>query len=321
MKLVTINAGSSGHPGVLLGDAEVIDLIALRRISRLALMLPDSVRGILDAGDEGLALVRRCLAEVEGMTAGELDRLHEGGLLAPLQGTPLLAPVPNPRLILAASGNYARHLKEYPDVSLPKYPTAFVKTRDSLIGHGQPIVLPEQFPDKVDFEGEMCFVFGRTCHNVDEASAMDFVAGYTIANDVSARDWVPEVFTSNERFESIRTWERNIMGKNLPTFTPCGPVLTTRDEIRDPHDLAITTRLNGKVMQSSSTSDQVSGIATLISYFSKWYRFQPGDIVTTGTPEGVGAGRTPPVFMRAGDQIEVEIAGLGKLSNRVTGSR
>jgi 2-keto-4-pentenoate hydratase/2-oxohepta-3-ene-1,7-dioic acid hydratase in catechol pathway len=152
---------------------------------------------------------------------------------------------------------------------------------------------------------------------VSEADAMDYVAGYTIANDVSARDWVGPVFAAEKPFDAISAWDRNLLGKQLPTFCPCGPVITTKDEIVDPHDLQMTTRLNGEVMQSSKTDDLIFNLPQIISYFSKYYRFSPGDIVTTGSPPGVGAGRKPPVFMKPGDVVEVEIEGIGTLSNPI----
>jgi 2-keto-4-pentenoate hydratase/2-oxohepta-3-ene-1,7-dioic acid hydratase in catechol pathway len=169
----------------------------------------------------------------------------------------------------------------------------------------------------IDFEGEFTFVFGKPCHNVSEAEAMSYVGGYTICNDVSARNWAPEFFAAKGNFEAIHSWERNIMGKLLPSFTPCGPVMVTADEIKDPHDLQLTTTLNGQVMQSTKTDDLIFKLPAQIAYFSKWYRFSPGDLVTTGSPSGVGFGRNPKVFMKAGDTIEVEIEGIGKLSNKL----
>jgi len=169
----------------------------------------------------------------------------------------------------------------------------------------------------IDYEGEMTFVFGKSCHNVSEAEAMGYVAGYTIANDVSARDWVGPIFTVTKPFEAIAAWDHNILGKQLPTFCPCGPVIVTKDEIADPHNLQLTVTLNGEVMQSSSTDDLIFNLPQIISYYSKFYRFSPGDIVTTGSPPGVGVGRKPPVFMKPGDVVEVEVEGIGKLSNTV----
>ena len=213
--------------------------------------------------------------------AGGRDRLAAAGGLRPLAETPLLAPIPDPRLLLSVGRNYGQHLKEMQDNPKPAYPTAFIKTMVSLNGSGKPIPVPPQCADMIDYEGEFCFVFGATCHDVAAANALNYVAGYTIANDVSARDWVPEVRSAEAPFDAIIAWERNVMGKNLPGFTPCGPVIVTRDEVPDPHDLQLTTRLNGEEMQSTKTDDLLFKLPELISYFSKWYRFQPGDVVTT----------------------------------------
>jgi 2-keto-4-pentenoate hydratase/2-oxohepta-3-ene-1,7-dioic acid hydratase in catechol pathway len=152
---------------------------------------------------------------------------------------------------------------------------------------------------------------------VSEGEAMSYVAGYTICNDVSARNWVGEFNKSEDRYDAIQSWERNLMGKLLPSFTPCGPVMTTADEIKDPHNLQLSTTLNGQVMQSTSTDDQIFKIPAQIAYYSKWFKFSPGDIVTTGSPSGVGVGRKPPVFMKAGDTVEVELEGVGKLTNKL----
>ena len=317
MKLLTIDAAPVGHAGVIMGDDEVLDLAALPADDSLARWVPETVRGILEAGEQGLECIRRIVGIVEGSTEGELGRLRETGGLRPFATTPLLATVPDPRFILSAGMNYGRHLEEMSGTPKPKYPTAFIKVRESLTGSGKPILVPPQCPDMIDFEGEFTIVMGATCHNVTEEDALNYIAGYTIANDVSARDWVPEFFGAEGKFDAIHTWERNIMGKNLPTFTPCGPVMTTSDEIADPHDLQLTTTLNGEVMQSTKTDDLIYNVPQIVSYFSKWYRFRPGDLITTGSPSGVGFGRDPKVFMKPGDTVEIEVEGIGKLSNPV----
>jgi len=134
---------------------------------------------------------------------------------------------------------------------------------------------------------------GRSCHGVSEAEALDCVAGYTLINDVSARDWVAPVFAATGLMAGILAWERNLLGKQFPTFCPMGPALVTRDEIRNPDDVQIETRLNGAVMQSANTDDLVFGVRKLIAYYSQFYRFSPGDVITTGSPSGVGYGRNP----------------------------
>ena len=315
MKLLTIDGGSAGRVGVLLGGDEVVDLLAYSASSTLARLVPGSLRDILDAGDAAMDVVRRCLDEVDALSGETQDSLREQGIIKPLADTPLMSPMPNPRLILSVGLNYGKHLEEMSGTPRPERPTAFIKVRSSLTGSGKPILVPPQCPSMIDYEGELSFIFGRACHRVSVEEAIDYVAGYTIVNDVSARDWVGDVFNSEGRFESIQAWERNIMGKQLPTFSPCGPVMVTADEIKDPHDLQLTTTLNGEVMQSSKTDDLIFKLPDLISYFSEWYQFMPGDLVTTGSPSGVGVGRKPPVFMNEGDLIEVEAEGIGKLSN------
>ena len=320
MKLVTINKLPNPHVGVLVGNDTVLDLAALKVILPEAYLVPNSMRKILEAGVAGMETVAHCLAQVDSMADDEKAILTDAGILSPLAELPLLAPVPNPKLILSVGLNYWKHLEEMAGTPTPKHPAAFIKTRDSLSGSGNPIYVPPQCPDMIDYEGELCFVFGRQCHNVQADEAMSYVAGYTIANDVSARNWVGEVLASSNTFPAIHAWERNINGKQLPGFTPCGPVLVTKDEIKDPNNLQMTLTLNGEVMQSTKTDDMIFKLPELISYFSQWYQFNPGDIVTTGSPAGVGFGRDPKVFMKPGDVVEVEVEGIGKLSNTVVES-
>ena len=281
--------------------------------------VPGSVRGILDAGEDGLAAVRRALDAVESLDEAGRDLLWRSGALREFADAPLLAPIPDPRLILSEGLNYRRHLAEMAGTPAPPMPTAFIKASCSLTGSGKPIPVPPQCPGMIDYEGELGFVIGRPCHNVPVAEAMSHIGGYTICNDVSARDWVAEVFDAQARFGIIQAWERNIMGKQLPGFTPCGPVMVTADEIADPHDLRLTTKLNGEIVQSARTDDLIFGVAEILSYFSRWYRFEPGDLVTTGSPAGVGYGREPRLFMKPGDEIAVEIEGIGRLCNRLAG--
>ena len=308
MKLLTIDAADGGHPGVIVGDNQVLDL-AMVPESLLSGWRPDSVRGILERGDDGLEAVRR----IAGAAEADMGACSEA--LTAFAETSFAPPVPNPWLVFSVGMNYGRHLAEMGDTPRPAHPAGFIKTRDSLLGSGKAITVPPQCPDMIDYEGEFCFVFGRECHAVSEEDAMDYVMGYTIANDVSARDWIPDIKAGEPPFGPIHGWERNIMGKNLPGFTPCGPVIVTKDEIADPNDLHLQTRLNGEVMQDTKTDDLIFKLPEIISYYSQWYRFRPGDFVTTGSPAGVGIGRNPPVFMKAGDIVEIELEGVGTLTN------
>ena len=315
MKLLTLDTGGNGRPAVLVDEDAVLDLALAADSLTQARLVPGSVRGILAAGADGQDAVRRTVDAAEA----DRDRLRETGALISFADAPLLPPIPNPNLILSEGLNYRRHLAEMSGTPAPPHPTAFIKAVASLTGSGKPIRVPPQCPDMIDFEGEFTFVIGRRCHNVALDDAMSYIGGYTICNDVSARDWVGEVFDAEAKFGIIQAWERNIMGKQLPGFTPCGPVMVTADEIADPHDLQLTTTLNGEVVQSTKTDDLIYGVAEILSYFSKWYRFEPGDLFTTGSPAGVGFGRDPKLFMKAGDRIEVEVEGIGRLSNTLAG--
>ena len=297
MKLLTIDTQLGSAPGVLTEDGRVLNLADAGKSG-----IPSSVRDILETGAAGLATVADYLRS-------NSDKAE------PLDTWSLLAPVPNPRLVLSVGLNYWKHLEEMAGTPVPKYPTAFHKARSTLNGSDQTINIPPHCANMIDYEGELTVVMGTTCHNVTVDQAMDHVAGYTLANDVSAQDWVGDVFTAEGSFSAILAWERNIHGKQLPGFTPCGPFLTTKDEIPDPHMLHMETRLNGAVMQSSGTDDMIFKIPELISYFSQWYQFNPGDMITTGSPAGVGFGRDPKVFMTSGDRVEVEAGGLGTLTN------
>lgn len=317
MKLLTIDAPPAGHPAVLMGNGEVVDLTGLGGLGSAAAWIPGSVRQIIEAGDEGLEILRRRVGAVEGATQGELDRLREKGIVRKFDATPLAPAIPDPRLIMSAGLNYGRHLAEMSNTPRPQYPTAFIKAQSSLTGSGKPVTAPPQADDMIDYEGEFTFVVKHACHRVSEADAMNHVFGYTLANDISARNWVEDFFKAEGKFPSLLGWERNVMGKQLPGFTPLGPVIVTKDEIKDPYNLHLTTTLNGQVMQDTKTDDLIFKVEQLLSYFSNWYTFSPGDLFTTGSPSGVGFGRDPKVFMHPGDTVEVECEGVGKLVNTI----
>jgi acylpyruvate hydrolase len=312
----TSSAGLTGQVGALLSTNEILDLSLARPSPSLVCWVPNALRDILEAGEEGLEFIRRIVNEVQEAPESERENLRERGAVFPLEGTRLLAPVPQPSLIVSAGKNYGQHLREM-GTPKPLHPTGFMKSTTAVIGPNAPIILPEQFPDMVDFEGEFSLIFGRACHNVDVQDAMNYVAGFTIVNDVSARNWVTPAIEAKDTEGAILAWQVNIMGKQLPTFCPMGPVMVTRDEIMDPHNLNLTTRLNGVVMQSANTGDLLFKLPELISYFSKWYQFQPGNLITTGSPGGVGFARNPRVFMKPGDIVTIHVDGVGTLSNPI----
>jgi 2-keto-4-pentenoate hydratase/2-oxohepta-3-ene-1,7-dioic acid hydratase in catechol pathway len=319
MKLLTIDGGRTTRVGVLLGD-QVLDVDSTAEFFGDDRQYPKSIKAAIAKGHSTVGLLTNLINKVNEATESQLASLRESGALNPYSETDLHAPIPNPGFILSVGMNYRDHLAEM-NTPVPDVPASFTKHPSGVTGPGQPIILPASNGEMVDFEAEICFVFGRECYNVAEADAWNYVAGLTIANDVSARDWVAPIFEQDTTMGAIHAWEANVLGKQYPTFCPMGPVLATMDEIANPDDLRIETRLNGKVMQSSSSSQLVFSIPKLIAYFSKWYKFAPGDIVTTGSPAGVGYGRNPKVFMREGDVIEVEVEGVGTLSNPVSAIR
>lgn len=217
----------------------------------------------------------------------------------------LLAPVAPPT-ILGTGLNYRRHAEEG-GLPVPSYPVLFVKGLNTLQHPGDPIELPRFLAsDKVDYECELAVVIGKTCKNVTRAQALDYVLGYTCANDVSARDWQVE--------RGGGQWCR---GKFFDTFTPLGPHLVTADELPDPQALAIRTVLNGQVMQDWRTDDMIFDVPALIEFFSGSTTLLPGTVILTGTPHGVGMAQKPPRWLQAGDEVTIEIEGIGRLTNPV----
>ncbi len=217
----------------------------------------------------------------------------------------LLAPI-KPTTILCIGLNYRHHAAES-NVPIPEYPVLFCKGPGTLQNPGDPIILPTHLrSDKVDYECELAVVIGRACKNVPKENALDYVLGYTCANDVSARDWQVERGGSQ--------WCR---GKTFDTFMPLGPALVTSDTIRNPSGLGIRTFLNGETMQDWNTNDLIFDVPTLISFLSGSTTIEAGSVILTGTPHGVGMARKPPVWLKAGDEVTIEIDKIGKLTNPV----
>jgi acylpyruvate hydrolase len=217
--------------------------------------------------------------------------------------------------VVATSGNYLSHLAEM-GRGAPRQTTSFIVSPTSLIGSGEPIRLPATHPTMVDWEGEFCLVFSRHCHAVSPQEAMDHIGGYTIYNDVSARDWASRVETTDSR-QAILAWRSNVMFKQFPSFGPLGPVVTTADEVHDVDELRLTTTVNGEVMQDDLVGDMHFSFSEIISEVSATYAFAPGDILTMGTPAGVGFARDPQIFLSPGDEVAVTVDGVGTLRNPV----
>jgi 2-keto-4-pentenoate hydratase/2-oxohepta-3-ene-1,7-dioic acid hydratase in catechol pathway len=214
----------------------------------------------------------------------------------------LLSPLTRPEKIMCIGKNYADHCRELGS-ALPERPVLFAKYRNALCGPGAEVPLPA-VSTMVDYEAELAAVIGRRCRNVTAGEALSCVFGYTCANDLTLRD----------AQKQDGQWTR---AKSPDMFCPLGPVLVTADEIPDPQDLAVRLTLNGRVMQDSNTREMVFGVAALVSYLSATMTLEPGDLLLTGTPAGGGAGRNPPVFLKSGDSLRVEIEQIGALETRM----
>ncbi len=212
------------------------------------------------------------------------------------------APVPRPGKLICIGLNYRDHAAES-NMAIPERPVVFSKFSTAVIAPGEPVLTPET-SQQVDYEAELAVVIGRRAKNVSVSSGLDYVLGYTAFNDVSARDFQ---FADGQ-------WQR---GKSCDTFAPMGPTIVTADEIPDPHKLSIKLRLNGKTMQDSNTDQLIFGVPELIAFLSETITLEPGDVIATGTPPGVGFARKPPVFLKHGDQMEVEIEKIGTLNSVV----
>jgi 2-keto-4-pentenoate hydratase/2-oxohepta-3-ene-1,7-dioic acid hydratase in catechol pathway len=250
--------------------------------------LPADMLQLLRGGDELLDLARAVVQNVSPQQWLEIA------------GSQLLAPVPNPGKIICIGLNYRDHAAEG-GVAAPAEPVVFAKLSNTVNGPYHPIRLPSA-TEQIDYEGELGVVLGKTCKGVKEADALDYVAGYLAVNDVSARD----VQHRNGQW---------VLGKSPDGFAPMGPALVTADEVGDPQQLDLQTRIGDEVLQSSNTRQMIFPVARLISFISEFVTLEPGDVIATGTPEGVGGARTPPRWLRAGETVRVEFPKLGSLAN------
>lgn len=268
--------------GVTLDD-QFVDLLAVDP------KLPGTLHELL-ASPDGLAAAANALAT--GMRKG------------PFVTGRWLPPIASPGKILCIGLNYRDHAAET-NSPIPTEPIVFSKFSTAIVGSEDPVVLPK-VAHEVDYEAEMVIVIGKQGKNISKATAFQHVAGYVVGNDVSARDW-----------QKGRPGGQWLLGKTPDTFAPIGPWMVTADEVGDPHDLRIQLRLNGQTLQDSRTKELIFGVDHLVSHISQLVTLHPGDLIFTGTPPGVGAARKPPVFLKSGDVMEVEIEHLGILRNPV----
>ncbi|HQU81622.1 MAG TPA: fumarylacetoacetate hydrolase family protein [Pyrinomonadaceae bacterium] len=287
MKIVTFKDTKKSEKyriGTLISPDEILELTSLISVEGL------TAQQILECFD-----LENGLFTAEKMNVGSLKKISR-------KSVEICAPVPRPGKIICVGLNYRDHAEES-GMAIPKSPIIFSKFSSCAIGANEAILLPEK-SEQVDYEAELAIVIGRKAKNVKCADAMNYVFGYTNFNDVSARDFQ---FADGQ-------WQR---GKSCDTFAPLGEFIATTDEIPDPHDLQIQFRLNGETLQNSNTDQLIFKIPEIIEFLSNSITLEPGDIIATGTPPGVGFARKPPIFLKDGDVAEVEIEGLGILSNAV----
>jgi 2-keto-4-pentenoate hydratase/2-oxohepta-3-ene-1,7-dioic acid hydratase in catechol pathway len=303
MRLVQFFAGGEVCPGVLLGSDHLVNLrtASLAYPDRIHTPI-DSMISLLQQGDTVMGQVRALIADLSSGIAGPA---HGGveNIVQLVRGIKFAAPVLSPQKIIGVGLNYRDHCEEN-HLKPPKFPITFSKFPSAIIGPEEAIDLHADVTQQVDYEAEFAVVIGKRACRVSEREALEYVAGYTAVNDVSARDLQ---FAEGQ-------WVR---AKSLDTFCPLGPALVTRDEIPDPHTLDISCAVNGEIVQHSNTRNLLFGVQRLVSHLSSSITLLPGDIISTGTPGGVGYYRKPPLFLKRGDRVEVEIERIGILSNPV----
>ncbi len=291
MKLVTFEHNKKENFGALVGQENIVDLGSVA----------GSVIELLGMGDEGVERARRAVEENEPALK--------------LKDVTLKAPVPRPSKLLCLAGNYAEHIREGGGEVSEKEkttPRVFMKPPSTtVIGSGQPIILPKN-ANKIDWECEIGAVIGKNARFVSADEALDYVAGYTIVNDVSERELKIEKDREPRDGDGWFDW---LNGKWFDTFAPMGPCLVLKDEMQDPQSLRITLRVNGETKQDSNTSQMIFTVAELVEWASTLVTLEPGDVISTGTPSGVGS--TTGTFLCAGDVVEAEIEGIGILRNPV----
>lgn len=292
MKLVTFHANGRERLGAV-HDGAIVELEPLAKAAGVSGEWFRSMVGLLQVGEPALSATRSLLQQHDLVASAQrfsFDNVR------------LLAPIPNPSKIVAIGLNYLDHCVEQ-GIEPPSAPLLFAKFPNSITGPYDPIVIPKEDPE-VDYEVELAVVIGKRAKRVNESCALDYVAGYVVLNDVSARKW---------QFAD-KQWTR---GKSCDTFAPMGPWLTTVDEVPSPESLALSTRVNGELLQDSSTKNLIFGVAKLVSYISASITLEPGDVIATGTPPGVGVFRKPQIYLKAGDIVEVQVEKLGTLRNKV----
>ena len=312
MKLATFSTQAIPIPGLgLVQDDEIVDVDLAARA--LNLIPPDSMLELLDYQEQGMYELHQILNKVEGRRFTEVKTFSEIGAAHKLADVHLLAPIPRPRKNIMCLGlNYAEHEKESAAArgrssALPEYPIFFTKAPTTVNTPYGNIVIDPAVSLEVDWEVELGVIIGKTGKNIREEDALSYVFGYTVINDVTARD------LQNRHRQYFK-------GKSIDGYCPMGPWIITADEIANPQQLNLRLRVNGVTKQESNTSMMIFSVRQIIAELSCGMTLEPGDIIATGTPSGVGFARNPPEFLKPGDVMEAEVEGVGMLRNAVVGS-
>ncbi|MFZ4452684.1 fumarylacetoacetate hydrolase family protein [Salibacterium aidingense] len=309
MKIINYRQGSRVRSGCLTNEDKVIDLHGAclsmlkndkhpRAASVAEAYVPSNTLELLQGGEESLEFAKKAVGYIQSdASAGEKEEWTFARSEVRIE-----APVTNPSKIICVGHNYREHILEM-GREIPTHPVVFAKFANAVIGPEDDIPYPE-ITEKLDYEAELAFVVGKKAKNVKEKDALDYVAGYTIVNDISARDLQKRTLQ----------W---LQGKSLDGSAPMGPWMVTKDEVKDPDNLDISLRVNGEERQRSNTESLVFNVSGLIAFLSEIMTLEPGDVICTGTPGGVGAARDPQVFLQDGDVVDIEVSDVGVLKNKV----
>ncbi len=315
MRFVTYSFSSKTRLGMMIEEDQIIDLqeVSRRYLPGSTASYLDGMQTFIEAGAKAVTTARKAVRYVEGLDSKGIRRLAQAGILVKRNRARLLSPIPVPRKNVICLGvNYQEHIDEGAHVrdvklSTPQAPVFFTKPSTAVIGD-QGRVLAHSATSKIDWEVELAVVIGRKGRNIPRAKANDYIFGYTVCLDMTARDL---------QRRHLQWWK----GKSLDTFCPLGPGIVHKSAMPDPKSVRLQCRVNGETMQDGNTRDMIFDIPTTIEHLSDGLTLEPGDIISTGTPSGVGFARTPPIFLNVGDKVEGEVEGIGILEVKIAAAR
>ena len=315
MRFVTYSFRGKTQLGMMIDEDQIIDLQAVskRYLPGSTASYLDSMQAFIEAGAKAVNTAKKAAKYVEGLDTKGIRRLAQAGLLVKRNRTRLLSPIPVPRKNVICLGvNYQEHIDEGVrargvQLNTPQAPVFFTKPATAVIGD-QGRVLAHSATDKIDWEVELAVVIGRKGRNIPRAKANDYIFGYTVCLDMTARDL---------QRRHLQWWK----GKSLDTFCPLGPSIVHKSAMPDPKSVRLQCRVNGETMQDGNTRDMIFDIPATIESLSDGLTLEPGDIISTGTPSGVGFARTPPIFLHPGDKVEGEVEGIGVLEVKIAAAR